>query len=209
MSKIIKGIFVLMFAVALAGVAGVKDAGAQYEMPRDTCISVSIPIDSTLTPDKICKHLSYAGCDKVVGTPNYDFYKNPDCTGTSIKGVSSSTADSCFGTYKNTAARGSMILNSGTISCKGIEWSHRHAPEGVQTDIEYSVMNIVNYILGFIIIVATLIVIYGGVKYLTASGNEDAVEEAKKTISYGVIGMVIAGLAYGMVIVISTVILRG
>ncbi|NCF74933.1 MAG: hypothetical protein GWO87_00375 [Xanthomonadaceae bacterium] len=68
-------------------------------------------------------------------------------------------------------------------------------------------MNVTNWILGFIAIVATLVIIYGGVQYLTSGGNEDTVANAKKTISYGIIGIVISGLAYAMVIVVSTVIL--
>ena len=86
-------------------------------------------------------------------------------------------------------------------------WGHKNAPENVETNIESAIMNITNYILGFIAIIATLVIIYGGVQYLTAGGNEDTVANAKKTIAAGVIGMVIAGLAYAMVIVVSTVIL--
>ena len=86
-------------------------------------------------------------------------------------------------------------------------WGHTNPPINVPTDIEGAIMNITNYILGFIAIIATLIIIFGGVQYLTAGGNEDTVANAKKTIAAGVIGMVIAGLAYAMVIVVSTVIL--
>ena len=86
-------------------------------------------------------------------------------------------------------------------------WGYKRPPENVETDIEQAIMNVTNYILGFIAIIATLVIIWGGVQYLTAGGNEDAVANAKKTISYGVIGMVIAGLAYAMVIVVSTIIL--
>ena len=86
-------------------------------------------------------------------------------------------------------------------------WSHTNPPADVPTDIEAAVMNVTNYILGFIAIIATLVIIWGGVQYLTAGGNEDTVANAKKTIASGVIGMVIAGLAYAMVIVVSTVIL--
>ena len=86
-------------------------------------------------------------------------------------------------------------------------WGYGKAPGGVETDIELAIMNVTNYILGFIAIIATLVIIYGGVMYLTAAGNEDSVANAKKTIAAGVIGMVIAGLAYAMVIVVSTVIL--
>ena len=86
-------------------------------------------------------------------------------------------------------------------------WGYENPPENVPDDIEVAVMNLTNWILGFIAIIATLVIIYGGVMYLTAGGNEDTVANAKKTIAAGVIGMVIAGLAYAMVIVVSTVIL--
>lgn len=86
-------------------------------------------------------------------------------------------------------------------------WGTKRPPSNVQTDIIQAIMNVTNFILGFIAMIATLVIIYGGVQYLTAAGNEDSVATAKKTISYGIIGMVIAGLAYAMVIVVSTVIL--
>ncbi|MCK5122936.1 MAG: hypothetical protein KAQ87_02205 [Candidatus Pacebacteria bacterium] len=86
-------------------------------------------------------------------------------------------------------------------------WGYQNPPDNVETDIEQAIMNVTNYILGFIAIIATLVIIYGGVRYLTAGGNEDSVAEAKKIIASGVIGMVIAGLAYAMVIVVSTIIL--
>jgi hypothetical protein len=86
-------------------------------------------------------------------------------------------------------------------------WGYENPPENVPTDIEAAVMNLTNYILGFIAIIATLVIIWGGVQYLTAGGNEDTVANAKKTIAAGVIGMVIAGLAYAMVIVVTQVLL--
>lgn len=87
-------------------------------------------------------------------------------------------------------------------------WGYKKSPNNVPTDIEAAIMQITNYILGFIIIVATLIVIYGGVLYLTAAGNDDQIAKAKSTISAGIIGIVICGLAYALVIVVSTVILK-
>jgi len=86
-------------------------------------------------------------------------------------------------------------------------WGTTCKPSAVPTNIREAIMNVTNWILGFIAIIATLVIIYGGVQYLTAGGNEDNVAAAKKTISYGIIGIVISGLAYAMVIVVSTVIL--
>ncbi|MCK5466088.1 hypothetical protein KAI56_01140 [Candidatus Parcubacteria bacterium] len=103
-------------------------------------------------------------------------------------------------------ALSASIAGAAPVSPTG-GWGYQNPPEGVQTDIEIAIMNVTNYILGFIAIIATLVIIWGGVQYLTAGGNEDTVANAKKTIAAGVIGMVIAGLAYAMVIVVSTIIL--
>ena len=102
-----------------------------------------------------------------------------------------------------------LVYSTSIVSAAwtGGEWGDKCAPSKVPTDIKQAIMNVTNWILGFIAIIATLVIIYGGVKYLTAGGNEDMVAEAKKTISYGIIGIVICGLAYAMVIVVSTVIL--
>lgn len=81
-------------------------------------------------------------------------------------------------------------------------WGYSSAPTNVPTNLENAIMNITNYILGFIAIIATLIVIYGGVRYLTAMGNDDEVGKAKKTIYSGIIGIVICGLAYAIVTIV-------
>ena len=101
-----------------------------------------------------------------------------------------------------------VLVNATTASAAFTnKWGDRNAPSSVPTDIEAAVMNVTNWILGFISIIATLVIIYGGVQYLTAGGNEDNIANAKKTIAYGIIGIVICGLAYAMVIVVSKVIL--
>ena len=81
-------------------------------------------------------------------------------------------------------------------------WGYTVAPTNVPTDIEAAIMNVTNYILGFIAIIATLVIIWGGVQYLTAGGNEDTVATAKKTITWGIMGLVICGLAYAIVYVV-------
>jgi protein-S-isoprenylcysteine O-methyltransferase Ste14 len=77
-------------------------------------------------------------------------------------------------------------------------WGSDTLKENVQTetglgerdprDIAASVINI---ILGFLGIVAVIIILLGGFKWMTAGGNEDKVGEAKKLITAGIIGLVI------------------
>jgi hypothetical protein len=82
-------------------------------------------------------------------------------------------------------------------------------PTGVTDDFEGSVQTIVNYILGFMTIVATLMIIYGGVLYLTSAGNEDSAARAKRTIAYGVVGLIVIGIAYALVVFITGTLLPG
>ena len=82
------------------------------------------------------------------------------------------------------------ISQSATIST----WGAKHAPDGTPTDIRQAIMNVTNWILGFVSMICVLVVIYGLV-----SGAD--------TIKYGFVGLIVCGLAYAMIIVVSTVIL--
>lgn len=61
------------------------------------------------------------------------------------------------------------------------------------------VLRIVDYFLFFLGLVATLMVIYGGIIYVTAAGEQDAVDKAKKIISYSLIGIIIILLSFALV----------
>lgn len=57
---------------------------------------------------------------------------------------------------------------------------------------------IVNIVLGFLGILATLIILLGGFKWMTSAGNTEQVDTAKKLISAGIIGLVIILTAYAI-----------
>ncbi|MBW6441155.1 pilin [Patescibacteria group bacterium] len=97
------------------------------------------------------------------------------------------------------------IKNSTYLVIPG--WGTNNQPTNVPTDLRLAMMNITNFVLGFVAIIATLMVIYGGVLYLTSLGNEEAADNAKRTIAHAITGLFIVGLAYAAVIVITSVIL--
>jgi hypothetical protein len=66
------------------------------------------------------------------------------------------------------------------------------------TDPRTVIMNIIEIALGFLGIIAVVIVLLGGFKWMTAAGNEDKVEEAKKILGAGVIGLVIVLSAWAL-----------
>ncbi|OGY94609.1 MAG: hypothetical protein A2406_02160 [Candidatus Komeilibacteria bacterium RIFOXYC1_FULL_37_11] len=57
---------------------------------------------------------------------------------------------------------------------------------------------VVNIILGFLGILTTLIILFGGFKWMTSYGSSDKVDEAKKLIGAGVVGLVIILVAYAV-----------
>lgn len=61
------------------------------------------------------------------------------------------------------------------------------------------VLTIVNYFLYFLGLIATLMVIYGGIMYVTAAGDSEAVDKGKKVIMYALIGIVIILLSFALV----------
>ncbi len=70
-------------------------------------------------------------------------------------------------------------------------------------DLKQTVMNILNLALGLLALVAVVMIIIGGFTWLTAGGNEEKVDQAKKIISAAVIGLIIVLLAWAVVIFVA------
>lgn len=60
-------------------------------------------------------------------------------------------------------------------------------------DFGTSILNIVNYVLGFIGVVALAFFIYGVFRYITAGSNEDQLAESKGTMFSALLGILIMG----------------
>ena len=63
---------------------------------------------------------------------------------------------------------------------------------------ETIVGNIINYVLGFLGVIAIIIIIYAGFKWMTAGGSEDQINKAKALMINGLIGLGIIILAFAI-----------
>lgn len=70
---------------------------------------------------------------------------------------------------------------------------------GSEGNLMTTVNMIINVALGVIGLVAVVMIILGGVQYTTSSGDAAKVKKAKDTIMYGIIGLVVALLAFAIV----------
>ena len=76
-----------------------------------------------------------------------------------------------------------------------------------ERSLDVTINNILTAVLGLVGIIALGVILYGGFRWMTAAGNEEAVGEAKKIITAGVIGLIIVIVAWAVVsFVISTVV---
>jgi type IV secretory pathway VirB2 component (pilin) len=62
--------------------------------------------------------------------------------------------------------------------------------------LETTIAKIINVALGFLGIIAVIIILIGGFMWMTAGGNEDKVGKAKKLLVAGIIGLAIILSAY-------------
>ena len=81
-------------------------------------------------------------------------------------------------------------------------------PGGLSTeDLSTTISNIINAVLALVGVVALGVILYGGFRWMTAAGNEEAVGEAKKIITAGVIGLIIVIIGWAVVnFVLTTVV---
>lgn len=68
-----------------------------------------------------------------------------------------------------------------------------------ESDPRDMAVSIVKYLMTFLGIIAVVVILIGGFKWMTAGGNEDRVGEAKSMIIAGAIGLVIILAAFAIV----------
>lgn len=86
-----------------------------------------------------------------------------------------------------------MTLREGAEAAKCTE-----CPENLFGDagVFKQITNVVLYIVG---VIAVIMLIIGGIKYVISGGDAKKVTDAKNTVLYAIIGLIIAFLAYAIV----------
>ena len=116
---------------------------------------------------------------------------------TKIKSLVAAAAVACF-SFAGLIAAPTYAINcptdfnydNVTKTCK---------PSGQNVDLWNIVNTVINVILAIVGVIAVVMIIFGGIQYSTSAGDPGKVKKAKDTILYGVIGLVIALLAFAIV----------
>jgi len=66
-------------------------------------------------------------------------------------------------------------------------------------DIQGIISNVIDILLWAVGIASVIMLIIGGIRYVVSAGDQNAVQGAKNTILYAIVGLVVAFLAYALV----------
>jgi hypothetical protein len=78
---------------------------------------------------------------------------------------------------------------------------------GVPTkSIKDAIYDTTDWILGFATAISVLMLIIGGLYYVMSTGNQEQITTAKKIIQYSLYGLIVVGISYALIVVVSTVI---
>ena len=89
---------------------------------------------------------------------------------------------------------GNGCANAGADASTGSICNNPNSKSG--TDVARNIINTLLYALG---IVAVIMIIVGGLRYVLSAGDKSALVSAKNTIMYAVIGLAIALLSFAIV----------
>ena len=82
---------------------------------------------------------------------------------------------------------------------KGVDLMH---VEGMPTQLvgtDGTISNVVNSILYVAGIIAVVMLIFGGIRFMVSRGDKDKVQKAKNTVIYAIIGLVLVIFSYAIV----------
>ena len=71
--------------------------------------------------------------------------------------------------------------------------------DGVPADLFVVIKQISTTVLGVVALISVIMLIYGGIRYIISGGDSKKVTDAKNTLLYAIIGLVICFLSYAII----------
>jgi hypothetical protein len=92
------------------------------------------------------------------------------------------------------------LLAAGPIALQQSDFTGLLTPKtGVTTDPKVITLNVINYLLFFLGILAVGAIVYGGILFITSGGDSEKTTRARNTLLYAIIGVIIIVLAFAIV----------
>ena len=82
---------------------------------------------------------------------------------------------------------------------------YNNCPQDCSKPISEVLEDAIDWLLTVASIISILVIVIGGIVYVSSSGNPETAKTAKNIVNGGVLGVIICGLAYGILAVIHKV----
>ena len=87
-----------------------------------------------------------------------------------------------------------------TLAIDPLEWLQQITElPSAGSSLEEFIIKIINWAIGFSAIVAVVMIVFAGFKYITANGDENKISSATKTLTYAIVGLVVCFIAVMLV----------
>lgn len=75
------------------------------------------------------------------------------------------------------------------------------SPEGVaRLDcIPIILQNVINFLIGFAGVVSVLLIVWAGIRFVLSEGDKEKIVNARKTLTYALLGLLLVALAFVLV----------
>ncbi len=97
------------------------------------------------------------------------------------------------------AASPAVLAQTKDDICEGVALTGGTCAAGGNSDVNKLITNVINILSIVVGVVAVIMIIVGGLKYITSAGDTTRTSSAKNTILYAVIGLVVVALAQAIV----------
>lgn len=91
----------------------------------------------------------------------------------------------------STASTSALIFANRALAQFGGELPDLEGTASGDTDIRETVINVLQYVLTFLALIAVVVIVIAGIRMIVSQGSEEERDKAKKTILYAVIGLLI------------------
>lgn len=98
-----------------------------------------------------------------------------------------------------------LLADSASAACESSTWKYCNPLEGTVGSLVEAATKMTQALLGLIGTIALLFLVYAGIVYMTAAGDDSKIKSAKNIITGTVAGLGIALIAYSLLVTLSEI----
>ena len=102
-----------------------------------------------------------------------------------------------------------LVISFYAVNIASAQWALPTNTFNLSTDTPIKIIErLTNWLAGIVIAIGILAIIWAGITYVSSGGDAEQATTAKKIVKYALLGIIVAGIAWALVSVFVTTILK-